>query len=639
MRLRSIRFPLAFLLVAGLFLWPLVLHPGFIPVRPGGQESDLLLSHLPNAAYLRWSLARYGQWPLWNAQILAGQPFAANPLSGMWYPPNLLLVLLMLPLPVVLNLLLILHVAWAGYGVFRLLRAEGLSDGPAFFGGLAFAGTPKLIAHLAAGHVSLVFAVAWMPWLLLVVRDMAMQPGARTGALVGVVLAGMFLADVRWPAYAGPLAAAYGLATWAAAPSDSMPSRPPFKALLWSVGVAAAFFLLLSAVLLVPFVELIQYSGRGALVLQEAAIYSLPPFPYLLGLVVPLRGVIHEWVTYAGLAPIGLALAGVGRRLFWAAAGVTAGIFALGSNSFLFPLAFRWLPGMSMLRIPARAWFIVALAVCLLAAHGWQSVVTTWGPRLRPLRYARLGLPVLLVVTSVDLLWMNTSLFEARPVPAPSPAATWLAAQPGLFRVYSSSASLPLPDTLQHVEGVDPLHLTALADFVAQATHISADGYSVSVPAIFSRDPASTPLPSAQLLGLLNARYVVTEFDVAAPGLRLVQQFATTRIYENSLAQPRAWLAGGATAEVEAWSPDRIVVRAEGPGLLILSEVAYPGWEARIDSKRVPIETVDGLLRGVQVGPGTQLIEFSFRPLSVLAGGLLTVIGLCALLGVWRWTK
>jgi hypothetical protein len=634
-----LQFPLAFLLVACLFLWPLVLHPGFIPVRPGGQESDLLLSHLPNAAYLRSSLARYGQWPLWNAQILAGEPFAANPLSGMWYPPNLLLALPDLPLPVVLNLLFILHVTWAGYGVFRLLRAEGLPDGTAFLGGLAFAGTPKLIAHLAAGHVSLVFAVAWTPWLLLVVRNMATRPGARTGALVGVVMAGMFLAGVIWPAYVGLLAGAYGLTTWAAGRSPSMQPRPPFKALLWSGGVATAFFLLLSAVLLLPFVELIAYSARSALGMQDAAIYSLPPFPYLLGLLVPLRGVIHEWVTYAGLAPLGLALAGVGRRPFWAAAGVTAGIFALGSNSFLFPLVFRWLPGLNMLRVPSRAWFIVALAVCLLAAHGWQLVVTRWGAPLRPLRYARLGLPVLLVVTSVDLLWMNSSLLEARPMLAPSPAATWLAARPGLFRVYSSSASLPLPDTLQHVEGVDPLHLAALADFVARATQISGHAYCVSVPAIFSSDPASTPPPSALLLGLLNVRYVVSDFDVAAPGLRLVQQFAATRIYENSLAQPRAWLAGGAAAEVEEWSPDRIVVRAAGPGLLILSEVAYPGWEARIDWKRVPIETVDGLLRGVRVGPGMQAVEFRFRPQPVFAGGLLTIIGLCALLGPWRWTK
>jgi hypothetical protein len=92
---------------------------------------------LPNALYRRDSLARYGQWPLWNAQILAGQPFAADPLAGMWYPPNLLLLLL--PVTAAVNVLVGLHLTGAGCGVYRLLRGKGgslvtvlnLNEGPA----------------------------------------------------------------------------------------------------------------------------------------------------------------------------------------------------------------------------------------------------------------------------------------------------------------------------------------------------------------------------------------------------------------------------------------------------------------------------------------------------------------------------
>ncbi|MEP7356762.1 MAG: hypothetical protein ABI847_05945 [Anaerolineales bacterium] len=580
----SLRIPLGYLLAAGLFLWPLVLHPGDVPVRAGGQESDLLISHLPNAAYLRESLATYGQWPLWNGQILAGQPFAADPLSGMWYPPNLLLLLPIGPLPALFNLLFILHLAWAGYGVFRLLRAEGLPAGPAFFGGLAFAGTPKLIAHLAAGHVSLVFAVAWTPWLLLAAAYVVARPGPWRGALVGGVLAVMFLADVRWPAYTALLAGAYGLITlWRVRRSSPAVAGPSLKVWLVAAGAAVGMFLLLSAILLVPLLELIRYSSRSALSLADAGIYSLPPFPYLAGMVIPLYGVIHEWVTYAGLAPLLLALVGIRRRPFWLAAAVVAALFALGTNGFLFPVVFRWLPGASLLRVPARAWFIVSLAVCLLAAHGLNSVLQHW--RMSPGlgRYAALGLPIVLVVTALDLVWMNNSLLTAKAVPQTPPAAVWLTAQPGLFSVYSSSASLPLPDTLQHVEGVDPLHLAALADFVAAATHIHASGYSVSVPALYSRDGSSTPAPEAEALGWLNVKYVAAQFDVQAGGLTLVKQFGATRIYENTLVHPRAWLEGG-SAQVVEWSPNRIVVRtarAERAGLPGLGSA--PEWPAGLN--------------------------------------------------------
>src|SRR3990170_1985629 len=132
-----------FFALALLFLWPLTLHPGFVPFAPRAPYSDLLITHLPNAAYIRDSLARYAQWPLWNAQILAGQPFAADPLAGMWYPPNLLLLPRSVPLPFAFNLLFALHFAWAGYGLFRFLRGEGLDPGPALLGSLAFMGTPK----------------------------------------------------------------------------------------------------------------------------------------------------------------------------------------------------------------------------------------------------------------------------------------------------------------------------------------------------------------------------------------------------------------------------------------------------------------------------------------------------------------
>src|SRR3990170_7026543 len=135
--------PASFFLLALLYLWPLTLHPGFVPFAPRAPYSDLLITHLPNAAYIRDSLARYAQWPLWNAQILAGQPFAADPLAGMWYPPNLLLLPRSVPLPFAFNLLFALHFAWAGYGLFRFLRGEGLDPGPALLGSLAFMGTPK----------------------------------------------------------------------------------------------------------------------------------------------------------------------------------------------------------------------------------------------------------------------------------------------------------------------------------------------------------------------------------------------------------------------------------------------------------------------------------------------------------------
>jgi len=205
-----------------------------------------------------------------------------------------------------------------------------------------------------------------------------------------------------------------------------------------------------------------------------------------------------------------------------------------------------------------------------------------------------------------------------------------------LFRVFSPSGSLPLPDSLQHLEGVAPVRLAAVADFVADASGIQPSTYSVSVPAIITAHPDDPPDLQPGPLGLLNVRYVVTEYDLEIDGLRLREQFGQTRIYENELARQRAWMDGG-QADVSEWSPNRIVVEAQGPGHLALSEVAYPGWQARRAGERLPIEPTAGVLRGVALAPGAQTIIFEFRPATVYAGAVISLIAWLILVGIWRW--
>ena len=39
----------------------------------------------------------------------------------------------------------------------------------------------------------------------------------------------------------------------------------------------------------------------------------------------------------------------------------------------------------------------------------------------------------------------------------------------------------------------------------------------------------------------------------------------------------------------------------------------YRGWEATVNSQRVPVERVNYNLRGVELPPGNHKVEFSFR--------------------------
>ncbi len=76
MRLKLITLGLAaaFYLLSGF-------RPSALPYTPGTPFSDAVTSHLPAAQFLRYSVLETGSFPLWRETIMAGQPFAANPLS------------------------------------------------------------------------------------------------------------------------------------------------------------------------------------------------------------------------------------------------------------------------------------------------------------------------------------------------------------------------------------------------------------------------------------------------------------------------------------------------------------------------------------------------------------------------------
>lgn len=161
---------------------------------------------------------------------------------------------------------------------------------------------------------------------------------------------------------------------------------------------------------------------------------------------------------------------------------------------------------------------------------------------------------------------------------------------------------------------------------------------------------------------------------------RLAAETDYLQIYENTRTLPRAWLAnaelvateqdelgiirsgklsggqsweplrtalvetptgitmGSSTAagnaEVTRHEPNRVEVKTDSasPAILVLSENHYPGWRASVDGKSVEVIRVDYNLRGVAVPAGSHLVEFVYRPKSVLVGLVISLLTLALLL-------
>lgn len=674
----------------------------------------MALAHYPYAVYLRQAVLVEHRLPLWSPLILSGAPFAANPLSGLWYPPGWLALLF--PLPLGFNLLVLLHLLWGGLGMFLFLRSEGLSYPPALLGALGFEALPKLFAHYGAGHLTLLYAVTWTPWLLWSCRRrIRWQAGSGWSTLLSweaLLLALIILADVRWSAYAALLW--WGFALFGPQMDLIQKGWAGFWRRILPLLTNTILAAMLAAPLALPLLEFSRLSTRSQMRPADILTFSLP-FPRLLGLAFPDFNGFHEYMLYAGQAALLLALLVVFCRLrqaavrFWLVAFLLSLGFALGANLPLFQ-ALATLPLFDLLRVPSRMLFISGISLLVLAAYSVQAIIEglsaaqqrraallltayvafqlalsagvwvlggklppnfAWGAGFALLSAIWIGfylagrLPVavwlvgLFAICLLDWGGMDRTLFWPRPaeiVLADSrPLAQYLAAQGRDFRIYSPSYSLPqqtaATNGLQLADGVDPLQLQTYVYFMEQASGVPSAGYSVTLPPFATGEPATDNAsfrPDPRKLGLLNVRYVAAEFDLPVKGLELEQQFGSTRLYRNLEALPRAWvqpvnsMIGESVQPVEllGYNPDRISLRAAGPGFLVLSEVVYPGWRAWIDGKPAPIGVMVGLLRSLQLGPGEHEVEFGFYPSSLYLGlGLSLTATLILVFGFFYWQK
>jgi hypothetical protein len=699
--------------VAALWLGPLLFEIDGFPFWRGADYSDLLISHWPNANFLQQSLLKWGQIPLWNPTTLGGAPFIADPLSGFWYLPNWLT--LVMPISLAFSVLFWLHLAWAGWGTWLLSRKEGVGWLGGLIAAIAFSGTSKFIAHIGLGHLGLVCAVSWMPWILCLVHRFVdevqtrRESWIRWAVIAGAALGVLTLADPRWTLPAGSLALAYGLyrAAHSHKENESIDKRYLMGRLLIAVIIFSITAIAIAACLILPLFEYVQLTTRTGISITDQTQLQLP-IANLLGVILPMI-TQPEWITYLGVTVCCLAIVALLSKAprigFWSAVVVSAWIFALGDQTPLFTIFTSIVPGADLLRVPARMLFLASLGIAMLCGKGvdwflrdeFESVIvkrvrlSTIGIALTvlllifglwlqartlptiligtggfaflvviwillrfrfriPQSYRALAWLVLIVG---DLLWVNAQLMEVRSqdilLSERMVLAEKIASAPQDGRIFSPSYSLPYQTAVQvgleMVDGINPLQVKAFRNFMANATGFSSENYSVTLPPFPNGDPKQPwgiEIDSLKL-GQLNVAYVISEYPIESIDLTLMEKDQAVYIYQNELARPRAWiqnsqdLSDQVWQEIDSimWMPNRITIKVKGPGTLVLSEIAYPGWKVTVDGTKAELHAMDNLLRSVNLIPGNHEVVFSFQPWTVYLGGGITLVTLLALILIW----
>lgn len=390
-----------------------------------------------------WRTLLGGELPLWNPLLGMGAPLAANYQSALFYPPHWLYFGLAAlgGLPLLAwgqALLAAAHLGLAGAGMQRLLRALGVEELGQLVGALAFSLSGYLVAR--AHFLSMNASLAWLPWILLAVYQLAQAPTRHAALRLAALLALQWLAGHAQVAWYGLLLAGAWLLFLAWSSKSRWQALAGFAA-------AGALALALSAVQLLPTAEYLLQSQRASQVDPALAMtYSLWPWRLLTLLAPRLFGApatgdfagygnFWEDAIYIGMLPLLLAFLALKkaqpRRLAWFFMGVitVSLLLALGSHTPLFPWLFAQAPTFDMFQGPTRFSLWAVLALSLLAGLGashWRAS-QGYAPQGRGLYWSRLGVAAAVAVVLGGMAGVLLGNEAGFAIPASyARAAVWL---------------------------------------------------------------------------------------------------------------------------------------------------------------------------------------------------------------------
>jgi hypothetical protein len=369
-----------------LFFWAiLVRRDHFIPY-------DLIDQHYMFQQFIHHTL-RAGGAPWWSPNVVGGYPIVADPLSALFYPPNVLMHLFtprdLLPY-LALEAQSTLHLLWASFGMYFLARHLTRTRAGALLAGLSWAFGAFFVWHIT--QLSPISSLSWLPWVLL-----AYSKAVRQRSLIWVSLGALAFGMLALAGHAltilitGYLVVGITVVlVWKRWLID--------RRLAVLTGLFGFVILLLGTGLaMVQLLPSFLFSGlteRSGFAYDSAAAASYMP-QWLATALIPnffsYRGPASYWATgdlsetnlYLGILPLFLAALGVAhakhgdrRMMAWLVAGAFISlVFAFGSHAWLHHLAFDLLPGFDRVRRPGDAIALVQFAEALLAAYGVKALL------------------------------------------------------------------------------------------------------------------------------------------------------------------------------------------------------------------------------------------------------------------------
>lgn len=613
-----------------------------------------------------------GVFPWWNPYLFGGTPFIADPIVNIWYPVNW--VFLVLPLNIAYSWHVIIHLLWAATGMCVLVKLVTGNRFAAWVSGLVFMMSGFFMARTWSGHVDVIAAASWMPWVIyLFTRLLLDERRDRRGIiLAGIVFAFQLLSGYQTMAFMtviiiGVMSVVFAVRGYSVA------------GLVRSV-TAGIFGIGLAAFHLIPVAEFFRSSIRtyplpyswisfGSWT-PKSLIQMLNPFYFgdqrMYNGPPPNFG---EHSAFIGV--IGLLLAVIGVYAVWLSSRIkkrpVSAVFLLGTSAIITVIfgvwmslgasvpvdlqyiAWKIIPMYQYLRIPTRHLILVVFGLSLLSGIGASYLLI----RLRVVRL--IGWAVALFVI-IEMVPFGRHFIEMHPIPEARHEADLvklLTADKQPYRVLqnfgvwveardSLDFDSVMPYGIFSATGYSPSILRPYYEYIARATGVSGE------EAMLSHDvqvPYLAPT-QAETLDFLNIKYILVPPDhdpfAGNPRYRLIwdDDARKYRLYENTTVYPRFFLSDRSCGKVnvDVYTPNTITLSVDATcdTTLLSSEVSYSGWTARIDGKKTKPDKTNNAFRTLFIRKGNHVVSYQFTPTIFVWGSIISLITCVIMIIIWR---
>jgi hypothetical protein len=637
---------------------------------------DMMNYFLPTRYFMSECFSNH-IWPWWCPYINLGYPNYADPQSGLWYLPDVVIALTVGYNVYVAQAEFVLHLIVAGIGMFMLLRTCGTGKPAATVVAAVFPLCGFFIGH--ATHPTLVVSMAWMPYVfnyfLLALSQRTYYRFIQVAITLALCLTGGYIPFAIITVYALVFIFVYYL--------YNNYKEPGYVVHVFSGGLLSV---VIFAALCLPYfysvVQSLPYIERSAgLDIAKANVNSFSPQSFI-SLLFPFAASASSSFfdvdmtmrnVYAGLFLFPLLTLAIiyGRRknnIILLSAGVFCMAAAMGKYLPVRELLYHTLPFMNMFRYPSIFRAFTLICFLLVAADGLSVLyradkfintksVLIWGLLIEgvivlaftiaALRKGQFNMPGGEWVTDVTALNKNGQIYQHVALQGIVQA---------LFIVTGILVSIVTKERMLAV-AVSALWIT---DMFA-ATQMSLPGTVISTVRTadfvqaFKKLPVGFPNPGntriiqynmygGEVLDPVVFNGSILRKEPCADGFNPFCLKSTTEFLESQQApqvlnNPLAFLwcstdsqklnfynteviynrdkeMAADSASVVSFKPGEIEIKTntKRDAILTVLQAHYPGWKANIDGVNVPVLQTNAALMSVAVTQGIHNVVFNHEP-------------------------